>query len=57
MDYEIVHAAGTTPFLNECSGGAYVAVEGEWRIIMTLWGKSDMSRGDKSDFEWLVVSD
>ena len=28
MDYEIVHAAGATPFSNECSGGIYVAATG-----------------------------
>ena len=25
VDYENVHAAGATPFSNECSGGVYVA--------------------------------
>ena len=28
VDYENVHAAGATPFSNECSGGIYVAATG-----------------------------
>ena len=28
VDYENVHAAGATPFSNECSSGVYVAAKG-----------------------------
>ncbi|MER2142833.1 MAG: hypothetical protein ABS888_03480, partial [Eubacteriales bacterium] len=44
MDYENVHAAGVTPFSNECSGGVYVAatgLSGIFRLILSrelmLW--------------------